>query len=47
VIAILGTIPAVLTLIQGKIVPVLHKSTTSWKRIGEWTYISTYSWPRN
>jgi hypothetical protein len=28
-------------------VSVLQLSTTPWRRIGEWRYISTHSWPRH
>jgi hypothetical protein len=33
---------------SGEVVPVLNSlNTTPWRRMGEWMYISTYSWPRN
>jgi len=31
---------------DGKVVPVLQLSITPWRRIGEWRYSSTHSWPR-
>jgi hypothetical protein len=45
------TIPVYLSKVQVKeanIVPVLNElSTTPWRRIGEWMYRSTFSWPRH
>jgi hypothetical protein len=33
---------------KNKVVPVLNKlSTTPWRRMGEWMYRSTFSWPRH
>jgi hypothetical protein len=32
---------------KGKVVTVLQLSTTSWRRIGEWRYSFTHSWPRH
>jgi hypothetical protein len=33
---------------KGKVVPVLnYLSTTPWRRMGEWLYKSTFSWPRH
>jgi hypothetical protein len=33
--------------VEGKFVPVLLLSTTTWRRIREWRYSSTHSWPRH
>jgi hypothetical protein len=34
--------------VKGKVVPVLNEiSTTPWRRLGEWMYRSTFSWPRH
>jgi hypothetical protein len=33
---------------RGAVVPVLNElSTTPWRRVGEWTYRCTFSWPRH
>jgi hypothetical protein len=41
------TITMTIIIIKGKVVSVLNESPTRWRRMGEWMYRSTFSWPRH